>query len=83
MLGVDRDPVERLKSITTNGTVLWRCFSDAEGSIAQSWHVRGYPTIYILDANGIIRLKNENSDASMIEPMIDSLLTLSAKNKID
>ena len=40
--------------------VTWRSAFDGStsGPIATAWNVRGWPTIYILDANGVIRFKN-------------------------
>jgi hypothetical protein len=29
-----------------------------DGPIATAWNVRGWPTLYILDHNGVIRYKN-------------------------
>jgi peroxiredoxin len=46
------------KSIET-GEITWRCWSDGgpEGPISSKWGVDGFPTVYVLDAEGVIRFK--------------------------
>jgi RNA polymerase sigma factor (sigma-70 family) len=42
------------------GEITWRCWWEkggTDGSIPRAWNVRGYPTVYILDHEGVIRLK--------------------------
>jgi hypothetical protein len=38
----------------------WRCVwdGDYDGPINTAWDIREYPTIYVLDQNGVIRYKN-------------------------
>jgi hypothetical protein len=38
----------------------WRCVwdGDYEGPINNAWNIQQYPTIYVLDARGVIRYKN-------------------------
>jgi thiol-disulfide isomerase/thioredoxin len=38
----------------------WRCVwdGDYDGPINTAWDIRNYPTIYVLDQNGVIRYKN-------------------------
>jgi thiol-disulfide isomerase/thioredoxin len=49
-----------LKSIKAKA-ITWRCWWDprgeSDGPIAARWNVRGWPTVYLLDHRGIIRLK--------------------------
>jgi hypothetical protein len=42
----------------------WPCLFDGswEGPIQKAWNVTFFPTIYVLDAEGKIRLKNPGSD---------------------
>lgn len=35
----------------------WRSFADARHSICETWNLLGTPTLFILDANGVIRHK--------------------------
>ena len=42
------------------GQITWRCWWErggTHGPIPASWNVRGYPTVYVLDHKGVIRLK--------------------------
>jgi RNA polymerase sigma factor (sigma-70 family) len=63
MLSVNSDKAreELLKSVEA-GTITWRCWweprGDEVGPIAQKWHVRGWPTIFVIDHRGIIRIKS-------------------------
>ena len=55
--------------------ITWPSFWDGErtgGPIATAWAVRGWPTIYIIDAKGVIRFKNTRGKA--MDEAVDSLL---------
>jgi alkyl hydroperoxide reductase subunit AhpC len=55
----------------------WRCVwdGDYEGPINVAWNIREYPTIYVLDPQGVIRYKNvfgkdlERAVSSLLEDM--------------
>lgn len=53
----DRAVVQKI--LKENG-ITWRQAIDVstDGVLARRWNVRGWPTIYILDAKGVIRYKN-------------------------
>ncbi len=62
LLGVDceLDKAAALKVMKEQG-ITWPNWNDGdpgEGPIAQTYHVRGYPTIIIIDAKGVIRSPN-------------------------
>lgn len=60
LVGVNSDPAERYRSVVEKGEVTWPSFWDGghtQGPIATKWAVWGWPTIYILDHEGIIRAK--------------------------
>lgn len=52
----------------------WRCVwdGDYEGPINTAWNIRQYPTIYVLDPEGVIRYKNVFGKD--LERAVDSLL---------
>ena len=61
LLGVnsDRDHDE-LKKVLEKEQITWRSWYDGgstSGPIATRWNVHGWPTIYVLDAQGVIRYK--------------------------
>ena len=61
IVGVNSDPKERVQKVMKEGTVLWRSFWDGGatgGPIARAWNVSGWPTIYVIDHEGVIRYKN-------------------------
>jgi hypothetical protein len=52
--------------------VNWRSFWDDGGTIAKDWRVRGFPTIYVLDGNGVIRYRDVRNEA--MERAVETLL---------
>lgn len=70
----DRDK-EALKARLEEEDITWRSFWDgADGPIAKSWNVHGWPTIYILDVDGKIRFKRHLEDEKTLDKWIESLL---------
>lgn len=69
----DRDREEILKTCVEKN-ISWRSFWNGPkgtgGPISAKWNVRGWPTLYVLDAEGRIRYKNvrgEKMDAAITE----------------
>jgi len=61
LVGINSDPRKRAHESRLRENVTWRSFWDGGttgGPIASSWHVQGWPTIYILDPEGVIRFKS-------------------------
>ena len=61
IIGVNSDPDrEKLKSRMKEEDITWRSFfaGSTRGAIPKRWNVSAWPTIYVLDANGVIRAKN-------------------------
>ncbi len=55
----DKDAAPIRKAIES-GVITWRCWWErggTEGAIPIAWNVHGYPTVYVLDHKGVIRLK--------------------------
>ncbi len=68
LIGVNSDSDrEKIREIVKEKEITWRSFWNGEegtrGPISQKWNVRGWPTIYVIDANGVIRFKNVRGDA--------------------
>ncbi len=75
ILGVNSDPAERYKKAIKENNITWPSFWDGGkpgGPIATEWAVRGWPTIYILDAKGVIRYKNARGKA--MDEAVDALI---------
>ena len=61
LLGINSDgPAEQVKKILEKEGIAWRQAIDGstEGPWATKWGVSGWPTIYVIDAKGVIRHKN-------------------------
>jgi hypothetical protein len=61
LLGVnsDTDP-EQLKKDLKDNKVTWRSFQNMRkdtNPIAEEWNVRGWPTLFLIDHNGVIKKK--------------------------
>src|SRR5690606_1619363 len=66
LIGVNSDPDrEALKARIAEEKITWRSFWDGStsGPIATAWNVNGWPTIYVLDHEGVIRFKNVRGDS--------------------
>ena len=67
LIGVNSDKDrEALKEVIKEKNITWRSFWNGEegtrGPISTKWNVRGWPTIYVLDAEGVVRYKNVRGD---------------------
>jgi hypothetical protein len=67
LIGVNSDKdKDKLKERMTKEQITWRSFwngpKGTDGPISRAWNVRGWPTIYVLDAKGTIRFKNVRGD---------------------
>ena len=77
LIGVNSDPdKEKLKERMTKEQITWRSFWNGpkgpDGPISHAWNVRGWPTIYVLDAKGTIRFKGVRGEA--MDKAVDELL---------
>ncbi|MBI5397624.1 MAG: TlpA family protein disulfide reductase [Verrucomicrobia bacterium] len=69
----DQDRHETRRRCKAEG-ITWRSWFDGGtgGPIAKQYGVRSWPTIYVLDANGVIRYKNVRGEA--MDQAVDTLL---------
>lgn len=70
----DESP-EVFKAAAERESITWPCFFDGgglDGPIATKWGVRGWPTIYVLDAEGTIRYRNVRGE--VMDRAVDTLL---------
>ena len=67
ILGVNSDgSPETLRAAMEREDITWRSFFDGggtDGPIATQWGVRGWPTVYVIDHEGVIRSTNGRGDA--------------------
>ena len=76
MLGVNCDRTEAAaRAVLTKEAITWPNLFDGlnrEGSVADRYHVMAYPTIYVLDGEGVIRFKGVRGEA--MDKAVDELL---------
>jgi hypothetical protein len=61
LLGINSDgDAEDVKKILAEQKITWRQAIDGDtaGPLATKWNVNGWPTIYVLDAKGVIRYRD-------------------------
>ena len=62
IVGINSDRErDKLKERMAEEEITWRSFFDGGGTggpIASKWNVSGWPTIYVIDAEGRIRFKD-------------------------
>ncbi len=66
LVGINSDPKDVLRDAMVKEGISWRSFWDGgntSGPIASAWNVSGWPTIYIVDAKGVIRAKDLRDEA--------------------
>ncbi|MFT5302689.1 MAG: hypothetical protein ACI87E_001394 [Mariniblastus sp.] len=66
----DRDR-EVLKKVLDEKNLTWRSFWGGQ-AIAKEWNVKGWPTTYVLDAEGVIRYKGARG--AKLDAAIETLL---------
>ena len=70
----DRDRTA-LKEVMKKENITWRSFwngGSTGGPISTKWNVRGWPTLYLIDAKGVIRFKNVRGES--MDKAVDLLL---------
>ena len=77
LIGVNSDSdLEALQQTLKDENITWRSFwngpEGTRGPISTRWNVRGWPTIYVLDAEGKIRYKNVRG--AQLDEAISTLL---------
>lgn len=76
LLGVNSDQSRSaLKKTMENEKITWPNIwggSPAQNQIARAWEVSGWPTLFVLDHEGIVRYKNLRGEA--LEKAIEELI---------
>jgi hypothetical protein len=79
IVGINSDAdLEKLKPVRETENISWRSFwngpKGTSGPISSTWNVRGWPTLYILDAKGTIRYKSVGANEEAIDKTLEELL---------
>jgi hypothetical protein len=74
LLGVNSDQDrEELKEVMKKEGITWRSWWDGpQGPIAAQWQIMGWPTLFVIDAEGKIRFTSVG--AGPFEEVVDKLL---------
>ena len=77
LIGVNSDrDLDKLRERMNEEQITWRSFWQGEegtsGPISTQWNVTGWPTIYVLDAEGRIRYKGVRGEE--MDHAVDTLL---------
>jgi peroxiredoxin len=76
IVGVNSDDsLEKLQKVMKEKNLPWTSFFDGGGTggpIATQWGVRGWPTVYVIDQQGIIR--ETNARGKRLDEAIEKLL---------
>jgi thiol-disulfide isomerase/thioredoxin len=78
LLGINSDEnKDELKKVLAKRGVHWRYWFDGGmrgGPIASAWNIQSWPTIYILDAKGVIRHRGHEELADKLDQLVSQLL---------
>ncbi len=79
IVGINSDEdLEKLKDVRAKENISWRSFWNGpqgkRGPISMRWNVHGWPTLYILDAQGVIRCKMLGGNEKLIDQTLEKLL---------
>jgi hypothetical protein len=82
LIGINSDKDKaKLRPRMQQENITWRSFWNGPkgtgGPIANTWGVRGWPTIYILDQDGVIRAMNKRGEA--MTEVVEQLLAAMQK----
>jgi hypothetical protein len=77
LIGINSDPdLDSLEPRLVEENITWRSFWNGplgtDGPISGKWNVNSWPSIYILDHNGVIRAKNKRG--ADMDKVVDELL---------
>jgi hypothetical protein len=75
LVGINSDgDADKVKGILKDQEITWRQAIDGStsGPLAKRWNIKGWPTIFVVDAKGVIRYKNVREKA--MDDAVDTLL---------
>ena len=78
IIGVNSDSDrERIKGVMVDEEITWRSFwngGGTSGPISTAWNVRGWPTLYLIDHEGVIQYKGHGESEEEFDARIDALV---------
>jgi len=75
LLGVNTEGSrDHARAAMVKERMTWPCWFDGyNGPIRQEWNIRGWPTVYVIDANGIIRYRDPQHLDDAVYALLDEL----------
>ena len=77
---------EAIKKVLVDESITWRSFWNGGGTggpISSAWNVQGWPTIYLIDHEGVIRYKGHGEEEEKFDARIDALVEAARKAQAD
>jgi hypothetical protein len=86
IVGVNSDSDrEKLAPTLEKEKITWRSFWNGEkgtsGPISNSWNIKGWPTLYVIDAQGVICYKSVGANEEAIDAAIEKALAAASAAK--
>ena len=86
LIGVNSDAdKEKLRPRMKEENITWRSFwnglEGTSGPISAEWNVTGWPTLYVIDHNGVIRAKSVGFDKELIDSTIYEWVEVASKQQ--
>jgi hypothetical protein len=76
LIGVNSDQDrDELKQVLQDERITWRSFwngGSTNGPISRAWKVQGWPSIWVIDAKGVIRYRNVRGE--QMDRAVEALL---------
>ncbi|MBM3877164.1 MAG: redoxin domain-containing protein [Verrucomicrobia bacterium] len=76
LLGVNSDAKARFASAVAKEQMNFRSFSDGStsGPISTAWNIKGWPSIFVIDAKGLLRIKYTGDPGDDLDTEIEGLI---------
>ncbi len=88
LLGVNSDSdLDKLRPRMEEESITWRSFwngpEGTNGPISKAWNVSGWPTLYLIDHEGVIRFKSLGFDQPGMDAAIAKWVPIAEKARVE
>jgi Thioredoxin-like len=86
LIGINSDnDRDELKKVLVKEEITWRSFwngGSTQGPISTKWNVQGWPTLFVIDHNGVIRGKYLGPPGeAVLDKLIEELVAAASTNR--
>ena len=68
------DELEHIQAVSKEKALIWRSFFGGEDpTVPEKYNVRGYPTVIIIDAEGVIRSIGHEENDALIHELLSAM----------